>query len=100
MTLSANDRASIRDSVLFLCLVSPEWARDVRCQAVAAYAAALHKPFRVVVWPDVHLPEDAFAGVTDLAIVRYAGHEELRAQVQTWLEELVATHGAGEEASP
>jgi hypothetical protein len=86
-TLSQAERDGIARSRLFLCFVTPQWLTDPHAQAMAAYAQRLDKPFRVLVWPGVRLPEDAFRGVTNLAIALRTTQAGDMAQIERWLEE-------------
>jgi len=80
-------REGLRRSRLFAPLVTPHWLTDPRCQAQAAYARALGKPFRVLVLGDLRLPEDAFAGISDLQVVRVTTPEEASAHLAHWIRE-------------
>lgn len=95
MPLSLRTRQGIQRSRLFVCLVTPAWLTDAEAQAQSTYARHLGKPFRVLVAPDVHLPEDAFLGVTDLRLAPLGTPEEATAQIRAWIEELRA-----KEATP
>lgn len=48
----------VRTSALFVCLLTPEYARDAHATAQAAYAAALGKPFVVVRQRGLALPPE------------------------------------------
>src|SRR5262245_59877792 len=97
MSLTAQDKAAVRTSDLFVVLLTRHWLRDAHAQAQAQYAAQLGKPFRVLVWPGVRLPENAFQGVEDLELVHLetTGAEALRAPVKAWLEAWLNRRGEG-----
>jgi hypothetical protein len=77
----------LRESALFVALVSPAWFTDARCQAQAAYAKALGKPFRILLRAPMRLPEDAFQGITDLQIATIHTIDQAAAVVKRWVEE-------------
>jgi hypothetical protein len=95
MPLSPDERRALAESHLFVCLVSPAWLTDAHAQAQAGYAQGLGLPFRVLLWPGVRLPEDAFAGVPDLEIAPHTTVEGDGAQVRRWID----AFRAREEAS-
>lgn len=87
MTLSPAEQAAIADANLFLCFVTPAWLSDAHAQAQATYAAQCGLPFRVVLWPGVRLPEDAFAGVQEMEVVRTTDLGQVADEVKRWLGE-------------
>jgi hypothetical protein len=84
--LPAHERRAIARSRLHVCFVSPAWLTDAHAQAMAAYAQRLGLPMRVLLWPRVRLPEEAFAGVTDLDIAPHTTVEGDCAQIERWLD--------------
>jgi hypothetical protein len=90
--LDARTRHALEHTALFVCFVSPAWVTDPRCQAMATYARALGKPFRVFVQPGVRLPEQAFLGVTDLEITPWTSRDAAVSQMQQWIEQYRNQH--------
>ena len=85
--LTAHQRACIEQSALFVAIVTPNWLTDPVCQAQAAYATALGKPIRLLLWPGVHLPDEAFLGVTDLQIARHGNDDTDSETIRHWIDE-------------
>lgn len=77
-------KAGIRDSLIFAPCIETLSDVDALHDRIA-YAKALGKPFRILLWPTVRLPEVAFAGVTDLQVHRW----ETAGDAASWLERCV-----------
>lgn len=80
--------AALRQSHLFLVLLTPDWFRDVECQRLYQEARTLGLPVRVLVAPGVRVPEDAFQGLRDLQLAVSQSAEQDVAQVRTWIAEI------------
>jgi hypothetical protein len=89
--LSARERMGIRTSRVFVCFADPTFWTDPRAQAQVAYARQLGKPFRVLLLSGTRVPEDAFAGVEDIQMVRSRGVKADAAQLQVWRAEVAET---------
>jgi hypothetical protein len=85
MILSPVTQRKIRASRICVCLVTTAWFTDEEAQATYAYARDQGLPIRAIVEPGLHLPEDAFLGVTDLEIVQSRGPAANAEQIRAWV---------------
>lgn len=84
-------RKALRYSRIYVCLWSAAQARHyTTLQQRFAYAQQLRKPVRILRMDTTPLPEDLCVGYADVQVARCATSAQGAAQVDQWLEEVLA----------